>query len=195
MKSFVALQISASLARPPSTCYTAPSSEDHNSNSTPLTIPDLSKAQLIISDFFNVCHNLHCWITAPLALLPKLATRLWILVLLHYLGLPYWHYQLVLSWYPHQPESHQLCWYNLSQSVRETRTHRLDPRITWVRLLSGIDLVLCFIFKLEILLLQQLDLWHTSLTKIREFYIHMFERTSQLENLSLEFSYQVRCSL
>ena len=27
----------------------------------------------------------------------------------HYcLELPYWHYQLVLSWYQHQPESHQL---------------------------------------------------------------------------------------
>ena len=24
------------------------------------------------------------------------------------LGLPYWHYKLVLSWYLHQPESHQL---------------------------------------------------------------------------------------
>ena len=24
------------------------------------------------------------------------------------LGLPYWHYQLVLTWYLHQPESHQL---------------------------------------------------------------------------------------
>ena len=30
------------------------------------------------------------------------------LALPHCLGLPYWHYQLVLSWYPHQPESHQL---------------------------------------------------------------------------------------
>ena len=29
-------------------------------------------------------------------------------MLQHCLGLPFWHYQLVLSWYPHQPESHQL---------------------------------------------------------------------------------------
>ena len=29
------------------------------------------------------------------------------LALLHCLGLPYWHYQLVLSWYLHQPESTQ----------------------------------------------------------------------------------------
>ena len=39
------------------------------------------------------------------------------LALPHCFGLPYWHYQLVLSWYLHQPESHQLslqkvahCW-------------------------------------------------------------------------------------
>ena len=30
------------------------------------------------------------------------------LALPHCLGLPYWHHQLVLSCYPHQPESHQL---------------------------------------------------------------------------------------
>ena len=30
------------------------------------------------------------------------------LALPHCLGVPYWHYQLVLSWYIHQPESHQL---------------------------------------------------------------------------------------
>ena len=28
------------------------------------------------------------------------------------LGLPYWHHQLVLSCYPHQPESHQLSLHN-----------------------------------------------------------------------------------
>ena len=30
------------------------------------------------------------------------------LALPHCLGIPYWYYQLVSSWYPHQPESHQL---------------------------------------------------------------------------------------
>ena len=67
---------------------------------------------------------------APLALVTNLATRwhwfkIWssagatciaskvgyqisLLAFLHCLGLPYWHYQLVFSWYPHQPESHQL---------------------------------------------------------------------------------------
>ena len=29
------------------------------------------------------------------------------------LGLPYWHYQLVLTWYLHQPESHQLSLQNV----------------------------------------------------------------------------------
>ena len=38
----------------------------------------------------------------------KVGHQIALLVLIHCLGLPYWHYQLVLSWYPHQPESHQL---------------------------------------------------------------------------------------
>ena len=42
---------------------------------------------------------LHCFQSCP----PDCGTAL-----LHCLGLPYWHYQLVLSWYPRQPESHQL---------------------------------------------------------------------------------------
>ena len=37
------------------------------------------------------------------------------------LGLPYWHYQLVLDWYLHQPESHKLSLTNLLYSVREIR--------------------------------------------------------------------------
>ena len=46
---------------------------------------------------------------------------------MHCLELPYWHYQLVLSWYLHQPESHQL-------SVKKWRTDGLtsddpDPKI------------------------------------------------------------------
>ena len=43
-------------------------------------------------------HHLHCFQSWPPV----------ILALLHCLQLPFWHYQLVLSWYPHQPESHQL---------------------------------------------------------------------------------------
>ena len=35
--------------------------------------------------------------------------------------MPYWHYQLVLSLYIHQPESHQLSLQNLPHSVRETQ--------------------------------------------------------------------------
>ena len=51
---------------------------------------------------------------APFALVANLATR-WrhlhkstSLALPHCLELPSWHYQLVLTWYLHQPESHQL---------------------------------------------------------------------------------------
>ena len=50
------------------------------------------------------------------------------LVLPHCLGLPFWHYQLVLSLYLHQPESHQLSLQKVSHSVSETRTHRSDQR-------------------------------------------------------------------
>ena len=58
------------------------------------------------------------------------------LALPHCLGMLYWHYQLVLSLYLHQSESHQLSLQkglSLSQFVRDTRTHRSDPRDTWVR--------------------------------------------------------------
>ena len=63
---------------------------------------------------------------APLALFPKLviATLAWI---------AYWHYQLVLSWYLHQPESHQLSLNKVSHSLTDIRTQRSDPRFTWVR--------------------------------------------------------------
>ena len=43
---------------------------------------------------------------------PKLATCL--RNLRCHIGLPYWHYQLVLSWYLHQPESHQLSFTKVS---------------------------------------------------------------------------------
>ena len=48
------------------------------------------------------------------------------LALPHCLGLFYWLYQLVLSWYLHQPESHQLSFKKVSQWVTENRTHRSD---------------------------------------------------------------------
>ena len=51
----------------------------------------------------------------------------------HCLELPYWHYQLVLTWYLHQPESHQLSLLKVSQLVTDIRTQRSDPRFTWVR--------------------------------------------------------------
>ena len=54
------------------------------------------------------------------------------LALPHCLGLPYWHYQLVLSLYLHQLELHQLSLHK-ALSFTQTQTHRLDPRDTWVR--------------------------------------------------------------
>ena len=36
--------------------------------------------------------------------------------------MPYWHYQLVLTWYPHQPESHQLSLQNVLYVVCDGRT-------------------------------------------------------------------------
>ena len=43
----------------------------------------------------------------------------------------------IISWYwvcnPHQPESHQLSLQMVLESVRDIRTHRSDPRDTWVR--------------------------------------------------------------
>ena len=55
------------------------------------------------------------------------------LILPHCLRLPYWHHQLVLSCYHHQPESHQLSLQIVCQSLSDIRTHRSDPRDTWVR--------------------------------------------------------------
>ena len=46
----------------------------------------------------------------------------------HCLRMLHWHYQLVLSRYLHQPESHQLSQPNLSHSLTDIRTHRSDPR-------------------------------------------------------------------
>ena len=36
----------------------------------------------------------------------------------HCLGMPYWRYQLVLSWHLHQPESHQLSLIKVTQLDR-----------------------------------------------------------------------------
>ena len=52
--------------------------------------------------------------------------------LAHCLWLPYWHNQLVLSCFLHQPESHQLSLKKVSL-VRDTRTHRSNPMYTWIR--------------------------------------------------------------
>ena len=48
-----------------------------------------------------------------------------LLALPHCLWLPYWHHQLVLSWYLHPPESHRLSQHK-GQFVSGTWTHRAD---------------------------------------------------------------------
>ena len=48
------------------------------------------------------------------------------------LVLPYWHYHLVLTWYLHQPESHQLSLQQRLIVSERDRIHRSDPRDTWV---------------------------------------------------------------
>ena len=48
--------------------------------------------------------------------------------------LPYWHHQLVLSWYHHQPESHQQSFTKLLEGVRDTGTcTRPNPSRRWLR--------------------------------------------------------------
>ena len=53
------------------------------------------------------------------------------LVLPHCLWLPYWHHQLVLSCYLHQPTSHQLCLQKVSQWVWKIKTHHLHWFQSW----------------------------------------------------------------
>ena len=51
----------------------------------------------------------------------------------HCMELPYWHYQLVLSWYLHQPESHQLSLNKVAQLVSCWHPDpKIGPRFTWV---------------------------------------------------------------
>ena len=52
----------------------------------------------------------------------------------HCLGLPFWHYQLVLTWYLHQSESHQLSFKNVSNVLTQLeRTGPIDrtPGTPW----------------------------------------------------------------
>ena len=71
-------------------------------------------------------HHLHCHIAlnCPIGIISWYWVGI-LMLLIHCLGLPYWHYQLVLSWYPHQPESHQL---SLHKGVGRTDGHP-DPKI------------------------------------------------------------------
>ena len=44
-----------------------------------------------------------------------------------------------MSWYLHQPESHQLNFNKVCRSWTDIRTHRPKPRFTWVRQKSNIE--------------------------------------------------------
>ena len=60
----------------------------------------LQVAQLaLVQNLVISWRHLHCFQSWPPDCVTCIATLPWI---------PYWYYQLVLSWYPHQPESHQL---------------------------------------------------------------------------------------
>ena len=90
-----------------------------------------------ISDLLQI-DSKFCHQAMSLALLgSKVGHQVVSLALPHCNGMPYWHYQLVLSLYLHQPESHQFSLQKglgLSESVSENRTHRSDPMYT-----SGMD--------------------------------------------------------
>ena len=79
-----------------------------------------SVANLVISYKFG--HQV-----AQLALV-KFANQVGPFALPHCLVLPYWHYQLVLSWYPHLLESHQLSLTNVCLFVCLWRTSRPKDR-------------------------------------------------------------------
>ena len=63
----------------------------------------------------------------------KVGNKIMSLALPHCLGMRCWHNQLVLSLYLHQLESGQLSFNKVTQFVTDNRTHRSDPRDTWVR--------------------------------------------------------------
>ena len=86
-----------------------------------------------VPKWHNLCWFKICSSASATCIASNVGHQIALLALLHCLGLPYWHYQLVLSWYPHQPESHQLSLQKLSHSVTDIRTQRSDPRFTWVR--------------------------------------------------------------
>ena len=78
-----------------------------------------------VANWVRKWHNLHCFQSWPPGCITALP---------HCLELPYWHYQLVLSWYPHQPESHQS-----QKGVWRTDGHP-DPKIELLVYLSPIKI-------------------------------------------------------
>ena len=70
-----------------------------------------------ISDLLKIDSKFGHQVMSLALLVSKVGHQAVSLALPHCLGMPYWHYQLVLSLYLHQPESHQLSFTNVSQSV------------------------------------------------------------------------------
>ena len=78
------------------------------------------------SDLFQNGSKFSHQVTSLALLGFKVGLQVVSLALPNSLGLPYWHYQLVLSWYLHQPESHKLSLNKVSQSVSYCHP---DPKI------------------------------------------------------------------
>ena len=80
----------------------------------------------LVANLATRWHWFKIWSSAGATCIPKLVTRLRYLHCYICLGLPYWHYQLVLSCYPHQPESHQLSLHKVSEGLTDGHP---DPKI------------------------------------------------------------------
>ena len=79
-------------------------------------------------------HQLQIWSSGgPACISCKFGHQVGPVALPHCLGLPYWHHKFVLSWYLHQPELHQLSLKSMLYVVSYIKTHRLDPRYSWVQ--------------------------------------------------------------
>ena len=73
------------------------------------TLPETQRTQIIGSVHSCNLHWFKIWSSGgTTCIASKVGHQVASLALPNCLGLPCWHYQLVLSWYHHQPESHQL---------------------------------------------------------------------------------------
>ena len=87
----------------------------------PLWPPDGTTA--LVANLATRWHWFKIWSSAgATCIASEVGHQIALFALLHCLGLPYWHYQLVLSWYPRQPESHQLSLTEVSYGLTDIRT-------------------------------------------------------------------------